>query len=475
MINGCSDFSSKANEFEISGQMYACDKSIQGDVVNDTKTGKKQYCNGQRWIDLISEDSVVQDISNIPVMYECNNGIIAKFKDLCSTFPKEYLPLDDSEYPYAGIPRIVIETENHRAIKDRETEIPAKLQIWGKYAPESEIMDLTIRGRGNSSWFEMPKKSYKIEFANKQAILGMSKEKDWALIANFADKSLLKNFITYKLSSWLKADFSPNCKFIELYINRNFLGTYLLTENIKVSQNRVNISKDNKTFLCEYDIHYKKSDQVLVLKDWMRVTVHFPQDISYNTKNIIINHLDSITSIIKNTQLDSAALSNLFNLEDYLRFYWIQEFSSNRDGNFDTSVFFTWQIGTPVKMGPLWDFDLGYKGQQNPLTQNPEAWFIRNYYWNIDLFKNVNFVSLADNYWRNNRKYFIQTLDSIPIYHQMLSNAAINNFKRWDILNSTESKFHQESFKNYDDAVSSLLDWITTRIQWFDKNTTNYN
>lgn len=66
--------------------------------------------------------------------------------------------------PYAGIPRIVIETENRRAIKDRETEIPARLQIWGEMAPKSEIMELTIRGRGNSSWTGMPKKSYKIEF-----------------------------------------------------------------------------------------------------------------------------------------------------------------------------------------------------------------------------------------------------------------------------------------------------------------------
>lgn len=70
----------------------------------------------------------------------------------------KYIPLDDTEYPYAGIPRIVIETENRRAIKDRETEIPARLQIWGEKTPESEIMELTIRGRGNSSWTGMPKK-----------------------------------------------------------------------------------------------------------------------------------------------------------------------------------------------------------------------------------------------------------------------------------------------------------------------------
>ena len=62
-----------------------------------------------------------------------------------------YLPIDDSEYPYADLPRIVIETEDFTQIRDRETKIPAKLQIYGKDAPESDILELTIKGRGNSS------------------------------------------------------------------------------------------------------------------------------------------------------------------------------------------------------------------------------------------------------------------------------------------------------------------------------------
>jgi len=67
------------------------------------------------------------------------------------SYPESFKP-NDKEYPYANIPRIVIYTENRQKIKDRETEIPAKLQIWGKKEAESEIMDLTIRGRGNTSW-----------------------------------------------------------------------------------------------------------------------------------------------------------------------------------------------------------------------------------------------------------------------------------------------------------------------------------
>ena len=57
----------------------------------------------------------------------------------------EYLPLDDSEYPYANLPRLVIQTENATSIRDKETPVEAKLQIYGKNSPESRIYDLTIR------------------------------------------------------------------------------------------------------------------------------------------------------------------------------------------------------------------------------------------------------------------------------------------------------------------------------------------
>ena len=151
------------------------------------------------------------------------------------SYPDSFKP-NDKEYPYANIPRIVIETENRTKIKDRETEIPAKLQIWGKKEAESEIVDLTIRGRGNSSWLYMPKKSYKIEFVKKQSMLGMPKDKDWALISNYADKTLMKNYLMYNLSAKLGAFYSPRCEFAELYLNGEYLGVYLLTETIKIGK-----------------------------------------------------------------------------------------------------------------------------------------------------------------------------------------------------------------------------------------------
>ena len=162
----------------------------------------------------------------------------------------DHLPMDDSMYPYAGLPRIVIETEDFAGVRDRETEIPSHLQIYGEKAPESEVYELTVRGRGNSS-FKMPKYGMKLEFTDKVSLLGMPKNRDWALVANFGDKTHLRNYMMTRLSEWLGAKYTPRMQFVEVYLNRNYMGLYLLSETVKVGKNRVNIDENDTTFLVE--------------------------------------------------------------------------------------------------------------------------------------------------------------------------------------------------------------------------------
>ena len=125
----------------------------------------------------------------------------------------DYLPLDDSRYPYADLPRMVIETEDFREIRDRTTEFPSYLQIYGERAPESGVYSLTVRGRGNSS-FMMPKYGLKLEFTDKVSLFGMPANRDWALIGNYGDKTHLRNFMMTRLSEWLGSRYTPRCRYV---------------------------------------------------------------------------------------------------------------------------------------------------------------------------------------------------------------------------------------------------------------------
>lgn len=414
-------------------------------------------------------------------------GIINQTNDekTASSGSIDYLPLDDTEYPYAGIPRIVIETENHRTIKDRETEIPAKLQIWGETEPESEIMNLTIRGRGNSSWETMPKKSYKIEFTKKQTMFGMPKDKDWALISNYADKTLMKNYLMYHLSAKLNAYYAPQCEFVELYINRDYLGVYLIVETIKTSPHRINIPKDENSYIVESDGKAKKDEQIIypnTIKNGKAFKIHAPQNASNQSLTQITKHIKNFELFLKNiNEKNKNDIARWVDINECLKHYWVQEFSKNPDAGFYkanfspeqgffTSVYFSWIKDSTIRMGPVWDFDLAFGGHMDRDIDLPQKWHFKDSYWNAYLFKDSILEKNRQAFWINNIEVFYSVLDLIDSIHILLQEVQKNNFKKWPILQSTAYYLHPNAFPNYDNAIDELKFWIRQRILWISEN-----
>lgn len=390
----------------------------------------------------------------------------------------QYLPIDDSKYPYAGIPRIVIVTENYRKIKDRETEIPAKLQIWGKKAPDSEIMDLTIKGRGNSSWYAMPKNSYKIEFVNKQEMLGMPKNRDWALIANYADKTLMKNYLMYNLSAKLGAYYTPRCEFVELYLNKEYLGVYLLTETIKIGKNRINIPQTSNSFIVEIDVIHLHEGQQAVYSDIIDPVednekgtpfhILSPKNASEQDLSTVKEHIRSFEKFLVQKSDSVKNFKKWIDVNEYIKHYWIQEFSKNPDANFRTSVFFSWVKDDIIKMGPVWDFDLAIGGYPDTAKASPTGWYIKRFYWNKYIFKDSVMKSKVKTFWEKNRNIFYDTNLLIDSTAAFLQRAADNNFKRWKVLQSTENRYHTKSFKDYNEAINNTKKWFNKRFNWID-------
>jgi len=376
---------------------------------------------------------------------------------------QSYLPLNDSEYPYADIPRIVIETESFRQIRDTETEIPARLQIYDGKSPISEVLPLTVKGRGNSSFNGMPKYSVKLKFHDEQSLFNIPPNKEWALIANFSDKSLLKNIISYRLYEKLGAKWSPKFQPVELYLNQSYMGVYLLIETVKVGESRVHIPTNNSSFLVEFDKNYKPSDFIIQVNN-TPFRIHYPKD-SSNISHLE-NFLKQFYNFLESESInDFSSLSKYFNVNEYKAFFWTYEFGSTFDC-FRTSTFFTWTIGGSIAMGPVWDFDLAYG---DPLhNASPEGWRIKEIEWNQFLFKNADFRTAMRDYWINQHKAFEDIRDSLPIYGKNLEKAAKNNFRRWPILESTENWTHITKYNSYEEAVQHLQKWISDRMDWID-------
>lgn len=375
-----------------------------------------------------------------------------------------YLPLDDTEYPYAGIPRFVIETNSFAEINNKTNYIPAYLQIYEKDAPLGEPVKLAIKGKGSSS-FTMPKFSYKLEFEEKQSFFNMPENRDWDLISNFRDKTFLKNYLTYQLAGTLQDEYTPRCDFVELYINRTYLGLYLLAEHVKVGKNRVNINKTDSSFLIE-KTRIKNGEtlpQNSFYSDRERLyEIRYPKSPSTEDSTFIRNTVDKFESQLKDT---STNLYSILDMTDFVRYYWIQEFSKNIDGAFGRSIFITWEPKNNFRMGPVWDFDLGY-GNDNKKKSSPYDWYVRYQGWFKDLFQHKSFKQEAAKYWKENQHYFLGIIDSIPRIQKQIQKAAENDEKKWPVLeNDTDWPF-VDSYSSYEDAIDSLKYWIKTRAEW---------
>lgn len=117
------------------------------------------------------------------------------------------------------------------------------LRADGDVVFEGTLKDM--KGRGNSTW-NYPKKPYQIKLKDAFDLLetGDAREAEatWVLLANYVDGTLIRNSITYDLAAELGMAYSPNCKFVDLYYDGQYRGTYLLSEKTEVGAGRVDIA-----------------------------------------------------------------------------------------------------------------------------------------------------------------------------------------------------------------------------------------
>ena len=152
--------------------------------------------------------------------------------------------------------------------------------------------DIEIRGRGNSTWDAYPKKPYKLKLDRAADLFGMGESKHWILFANYADESLMRNKIAYDLSGELGMPYMESA-WVSVVMNGTYLGNYLLCEQIRIEEDRINISDLNSyadklaRALVDADIIPRAKRQTL--KDaleqdlsWLSTGVFVYNDISYD-------------------------------------------------------------------------------------------------------------------------------------------------------------------------------------------------
>ena len=400
------------------------------------------------------------------------------------------------------LPVIRINTENAYPILDKKNYIPGTVVIedpdgayWDTPRLEVKIVENGIRGRGNSTW-DMPKKPYKIKFDEKISIFGLGEDKEWVLLANYADKTLLRNVVAMKLSEIVGMEWTPSMLPVEVYLNDEYMGCYTFSEHKKVSKHRVDLDivgeSDNSGDAVTGD-YYMEIEQNLDETTCFRTSIcgipmmfsdpEVPTAAQYDY--IVGYFYDAENALMGNNFTDpDNGWQKYIDIESFAKAYIVNELTKNIDGNMRKSSFITKEKGKKLEMYHLWDYDLtlgncNYLDDEFGATDGPEGWFIKdfscNYWthgwnhtnWYTRLTDDPAFCAKVKEIWDKHHQELSSIPDFIDVKAMIMEDAQKRNFKRWDILNT--SVWPNVVVKGtYAGEVEYLKDYYTKRFRWLD-------
>ncbi|PLW95702.1 MAG: hypothetical protein C0593_13505 [Marinilabiliales bacterium] len=370
---------------------------------------------------------------------------------------------------FTGLPVINIYTENGVEITSKDEYVAGFISIEDGNGLDSTSGNIYIRGRGHSTWYMHPKKPYQLKFENKTEVVGMPEDKKWIFLAEYSDKTLIRNRLAFEMGYISNLEWTPECKYGEVYINDDYRGTYNITQKVEESDNRVNIGSDG--FLCEIDNsdHIEEGDIVFYSTRFTiqvkepEITVESPE------YEYIKNHIISFEDVLYSDNFMDPVngYSKYIDVASFVDWYLINEIAKNVDSKDYSSMYFSLVPSEKIKMGPLWDFDLGFGNVDYADSQYPEGFWVMDHQWFSRLFEDPAFVEKVKTrflFFRNNQDYFTQIIDDQADY---LRWAQQENDNRWDLFGNYVWP-NPVVYNTHIQEVNYLKYWFNERMKWLE-------
>lgn len=373
------------------------------------------------------------------------------------------------------LPVLYIETENNEPIVSKEIYLNAtyRLDPMGSedvepLGTEADPLPMQIRGRGHSSWKGV-KKPYKLKLGEKTAIMGMPKNKHWALL-----KPSENTVAGLQIGKLLDMAWTPSFRPVEVVLNGDYIGLYFLTETIRIDKNRVNIyeQKDKETdpnlirggWLVEVD-NYRDECQITIpeCSRWnLTLRYHSPEDLSDVQLQWLTNEFKSINSAIYSVDKTSSEWEKYIDVESIARFFIIQEIMDNPDG-FHGSFYLHKDLSEDSKWvaGPIWDL-VCYNREKTDYTFKMKVHYSFTPHWIGEIIQYDVFCKAVAKVWQDiYPSRLAEIYDYIDATVLPLASAWHNDCERWSEDPSQTAELRTERIKK---ALSRNIEWFNSHI-----------
>ena len=424
------------------------------------------------------------------------------------------------------IPAVFIETESGTSDQinsDKNIKEPGTIKVLepdGSFSLEHSLE--YIKGRGNTSYTEFDKKPYQIKLTQDAPFLDMEPGKKWVFVSNSADSSLIRNALSRSLAGHLNLPQSEEGTFVDLYVNKEYVGNYYVVEKIEIQENRLLLSDlqkatehENETedlstyetawtdttkakqipndpeditggYLIERDFDNRFLKEVEINESYFITEAKecfIVRDPEY-TSEAQIAYIDSYVQSVENAILSAEGIDgttgksyqDLIDVDSFVRKYLLEEVTANYDGGVASSYFYkdSDTIDGRLYAGPVWDYDVSWGNSPAYLGQistSPErlsrlashsdssVWFQSLYH------KPEVYEKIVSCYAQEISPYLTLLADEIlPMLDEITAASAAMDQVRW------EDQYARNGYSgDRSEQITFITDYIKARKDFLDQ------
>ncbi len=382
-----------------------------------------------------------------------------------------------------------------------------RIVIADKYGNMKQRDELVgLRGRGNSTWtwVQSGKRAFRLKFPSKTKLLAeqdaehnevnsFADAKSWTLMANAFDKTLIHNAFTYELGKGKLTNlpFCPAYRFVDLFVNGTYYGTYQVSDQVQVDKKRVNVNSQTGWFLemtASKGGDFLEAPYVNVDNGKLYANVKNPEDAveGTDTYNAMKDYLTSLYSKLSSTYDYGHDFSfktgyrTLVDMPSLIDWFIGEEISANYDGTFGNIYTYREAENDKLHFGPMWDLDIAYGGHEGAAMKEIHIWDNSAHQWEgvsnmmRTLYSDKYFVRDLYERWQtiyNNGELKTFCDQKIDMLAALVSKTQAKNFSEARPFNGSTFGINQAdnmggSFESYSAAIAYFKQYVSDRIDW---------
>ena len=404
----------------------------------------------------------------------------------------------------ANLPALFIKTDTqgmnylHESKENFDSGKISVISSDGKVEHQGGIQKISCRG--NSTFGLTPKKSYSVTLEEGQELCGLEYGKKWALLSLHFEHDKIHSKIVFDMAKYMGMDYAPECTWVDLYCNGDYMGLYLLTEAITVAEGRIEIEDLEKAneeknpsvdFQQLVNVQQESGDayfeidspeditggylleKVVLGRSESQRSSYFtteiygyefrldsPKHASFQEYEYIKNYIQTIEDLIAE---GDDSYWEFLDVDSFAKQYLLDQLVINQDAMWESTYYYKEQGDSFLRAGIPWDYDrsfgatnANYKSEIQDACNAMAGWY-------LEFYEDETFRKKMLESYEELLPYLEQVLDEqIDAYADYIKAA----IKMDSVRIPTNSGYNCHSYMNYDNEIKYLKFFLASRVNF---------